>query len=161
MDTLDGQIRWDLGAFHPKGTIEFEIKGPLRQRAKHVLFSAWNESAGSDGDRKTQGFFHLRAMELGMMLRLTYRPGGKSFEGLTGPLAWPEPQAWVQIKGQWDTTGGDNILWWQGQEVQRGRYNRSFEGFRWIFLGRDNYKPDNLGVAGANYRNMRLTAYRQ
>ncbi len=90
VDSERCQMKYDLGRFHTKGVVEFDVKGPLRQQPKRSLFSAWNEEAAADGDRKTQGFFQLRLMQGGMMLRLSYRPGGRSFEGKTGPLEWED-----------------------------------------------------------------------
>ena len=95
-----------------------------------------------------------------MMLRLTYRPGGRSYEGKTGPLEWPDSKTWVHVRAEWDTCGGENVLWRDGVEVQRGRFNRPFEGFRWLFLGRDNYKPGAAYAPdpGLVYRNLRVAA---
>lgn len=151
----DAQIRWDLGKFYRKGTVEFEIKGPLAHEPKRILFAAWNESPATDGDRKTQAFFQIRLIDNGMMLRLTNRSGGRSFEQATGPLKWADDQ-WVKVKGTWDTAGGECVLWRDGVEMKRGKFNASFPGFRWVFLGRDNYQPGYVAVAGTMYRNFRL-----
>ena len=157
--TQRSQITYDLGRFCDRGTVELEVRGPLSQTGKRVIFAAWNEAAAADLDRATQGFFQLRLFETGMMLRLTYRPGGRSYEGKTGPLAWPDVRTWVHLRAEWDTTGGDNVLWRDGVEIQRGRFNRSFEGFRWLFLGRDNYKSGTnfIPEPGLVYRNLRIT----
>ena len=157
-DTQRCQIRYDLGRFCQRGAIEFEVRGPLSQMGKRVIFAAWNEEAGTDSDRASQGFFQLRLFERGMMLRLTYRPGGRSYEGKTGALEWPDGETWVHVRAEWDTAGGDNVVWRDGAEVQRGRFNRSFDGFRWLFLGRDNYKPGTSFIPdpGLVYRNLRF-----
>ena len=73
----DAQIRWDLGKFYRKGTVEFEIKGPLSHEPKRILFAAWNDSAATDGDRKTQEIFQIRPIGNGMMLRATNRSGAR------------------------------------------------------------------------------------
>lgn len=69
------QMKWDLGRHCPRGTVEFDVKGPLRQQDKRSLFSAWNEEAASDGGRKTRGVFQLRVMR-------------GSLEAYTGPRPW-------------------------------------------------------------------------
>lgn len=155
-DTQRCQITYDLGRFSQRGTVDFDVRGPLSQTGKRVIFAAWNEEAAADSDRASQGFFQLRLFEGGMMLRLTYRPGGRSYEGKTGPLEWPDSETWVRLRATWDTTGGDNVLWRDGVEIQRGRFNRPFAGFRWLFLGRDNYKPGTnfIPEAGLVYRNL-------
>lgn len=147
------QMKYDLGRFHTKGVVEFDVKGPLRQQPKRSLFSAWNEEAAADGDRKTQGFFQLRLMQGGMMLRLSYRPGGRSFEGKTGPLEWEDK--WYRIKGAWDTEGGLCHLWRDGELLSSGKFNSTFEGFRWVFIGKDNYQKF-VSVPGLVYRNLRV-----
>ena len=50
------------------------------------------------------------------------------------------------------------MLWRDDVELQRGRFNRPFEGFRWLFLGRDNYKPGTSFIPepGLVYRNLRV-----
>ena len=149
------QMKWDLGRHYPRGTVEFDVKGPLKQQAKRILFSAWNEEAGADGDRKTQSFFQLRVMQDGMMLRLSHRPGGRSFEGFTGGLDW-DGNRWYHIKGQWDTEGGLNHLWRDGDLIATGHFNQPHEGFRWIFIGKDNYQ-NFLSIPGTVYRNLKVT----
>jgi hypothetical protein len=148
------QMKWDLGRHYPRGTVEFEVKGPLRQQAKRSLFSAWNEEAAADGDRKTQGFFQLRVMEEGMMLRLTFRPGGGSFEGHTGKLEW-DADRWYRIRGSWDTEGGLNHLWRDGKLIATGRFNQPFAGLRWVFIGKDNYQKF-VSIPGLVYRNLKV-----
>lgn len=147
------QLRYDLGRHYRKGRVEFEIKGPLKQKEKHTLFSAWNEEAGSDGDRKSQGFFQLRLIEDGMMLRLTYRPGGRSFEQAAAPLEWEE--RWYRMEGTWDTTGGESTLWRDGILLKAGAFNRPFEGFRWVFIGTDNYQ-NFAAIPGMVYRRLKV-----
>ena len=180
------QMKYDLGRFHTRGVVEFDVRGPLSQQPKRSLFSAWNEparrflpglnggatpfgrhafsttyggvsdeAAAADGDRETQGFFQLRLMQGGMMLRLTYRRGGRSFEGKTGPLEWEDK--WYHIKGAWDTEGGLCHLWRDGELLSSGRFNSSFEGFRWVFIGKDNYQKF-VSIAGLVYRNLRVYA---
>jgi len=147
------QMKWDLGEFHSKGTVELEVKGPLDQEPKRNLFSAWNEEAAADGDRKTQGFFQLRVLEHGMMLRLTFRAGGRSFEGGTGPLVWEDK--WYRIKGTWDTEGGICRLWRDGELLSEGKFNSEFKGLRWVFIGKDNYQRF-VSIPGLVYRNLKV-----
>jgi len=147
------QIKYDLGRHYRKGTVELEIKGPLAQPLKRTAFAAWNEESGSDGDRKTQGFFQLRFQEQGMMLRLSYRAGGRSFEGKTGPVAWKD--GWHRIKGAWDTTGGVSSLWLDGKLVKSGSFNSAFNGLRWVFIGKDNYQQQ-WSIPGVVYRSLKV-----
>lgn len=149
----ESQLKYDLGGHYRKGRVEIELKGPLRQKEKHTLFSAWNEEAASDGDRKTQGFFQLRLMEDGMMLRLTYRPGGRSFEGTVAPMEWED--RWYRIEGVWDTAGGESMLWRDGVLVKKGSFNQPFEGFRWVFIGTDNYQGF-ASIPGMVYRKLKV-----
>lgn len=72
------------------------------------------------------------------MLRLTYRPGGWSSEQAAAPLEWEN--RWYAIRGVWDTAGGESSLWRDGVLLKTGRFNRPFEGFRWTFIGTDNYQ---------------------
>lgn len=155
--TSEAQIRWDLGKHYRKGSVEFEMRGPFAQEPKRILFAAWNEEAATDGDRKTQAFLQVRLIGGGMMLRLTHRPGGRSFEKATGPIAWPSASNWVKVKATWDTTGGDSVLWLNGVEIQRGKFNQPFPGLRWVFIGRDNYKRSFTTVAGMTFRNLRVS----
>lgn len=159
-DSRGSQIVYDLGRHYSRGTVVFDVRGPLSQTGKRVIFAAWNEEDAADSDRASQGFLQLRLFERGMMLRLTYRPGGRSYEGKTGPLAWPNSEKSVQMRASWDSTGGDSVLWRDGEEIERGRFNRPFEGFRWLFLGRDNYKPGTSFIPepGLVYRNLRVEA---
>jgi len=151
--SFDSQLKYDLGRHYRKGLVEIEIRGPLKQKPKHALFSAWNEEAASDGDRKTQGFFQLRLIDEGMMLRLTYRPGGRSFEGATGPLDWEDK--WYRIEGTWDTAGGESTLKRDGVLLKSGKFNAPFEGFRWVFIGTDNYQ-DFRAIPGMVYRRLKV-----
>lgn len=159
-NSVRSQIAYDLGRHCTRGTVELDVRGPLSQTGKRVILAAWNEEGGADSDRASQGFFQLRLFERGMMLRLSYRPGGRSYEGKTGPLEWPDGETWVHVRGSWDTTGGESVLWRDGVETQRGRFNRPFEGLRWLFLGRDNYKPGTSFIPdpGLVYRNLRVEA---
>ena len=154
-DTERCQMKWDLGRHYPRGTVEFDIKGPLKQQPKRSLFSAWNEEAAADGDRKSQSFFQLRVIRDGMMLRLSNRSGGRSFEGYTGELEWDE-ERWYHIKGSWDSEGGLNFLWRDGKLLRAGRFNRPFAGFRWIFIGKDNYQKF-VSIPGVVYKNLKVT----
>lgn len=147
------QIRYDLGKHYRKGSVELEIKGPLNQPRKRTAFAAWNEEAGADGDRKTQAFFQLRFQQGAMMLRLTYRPGGRSFEGRTDPIEWRDK--WYKIRGAWDTTGGESHLWLDGRLLKSGRFNSAFEGLRWVFIGKDNYQKQ-FSIPGVVYRNLKV-----
>lgn len=151
--SLESQLKYDLGRHYRKGRVELEVRGPLRQKSKHSLFSAWNEEAASDGDRKTQGFFQLRLVDEGMMLRLTYRPGGRSFEEAAAPLQWDD--RWYRIEGVWDTSGGESMLWRDGVLLKKGAFNRPFEGFRWLFIGTDNYQGFT-SIPGAVYRKLKV-----
>jgi hypothetical protein len=153
VSTLNTQLKYDLGRHYRKGRVEVEIKGPLQQKPKHSLFSAWNEEAGADGDRKTQGFFQLRLINDGMMLRLTYRAGGRSFEQAVAPLPWEDK--WYRVEGTWDTTGGDSTLARDGVLLKTGKFNSPFEGFRWVFIGKDNYQRF-ASVPGVVYRKLRV-----
>lgn len=147
------QIAYDLGQFHARGTVELEVKGPLRQAPKRTLFAAWNEEAGADGDRKTQSFFQLRLQQEGMMLRLTNRAGGRSFEGRTRALPWTE--GWHTVRGVWDTSGGANYLLVDGLVLREGRFNAEIPGFRWLFIGKDNYQKQ-WSVPGVVYRRIKV-----
>lgn len=153
VNSLASQLKYDLGKHYRQGRVELEVKGPLRQKAKHTLFSAWNEEAGADGDRTTQGFFQLRLIDEGMMLRLTYRPGGRSFEQAVAPLNWEEK--WYRIEGTWDTAEGESTLWRDGMLLQAGKFNASFEGLRWIFIGTDNYQ-NFTSIPGLVYRRLKV-----
>jgi len=151
--SFDSQLKYDLGRHYRKGLVEIEIRGPLKQKPKHALFSAWNEEAASDGDRKTQGFFQLRLIDEGMMLRLTYRPGGRSFEEAVAPLDWEDK--WYRIEGAWHTAGGESTLKRDGVLLKSGKFNAPFEGFRWVFIGTDNYQ-DFRAIPGMVYRRLKV-----
>ncbi|UCE07870.1 MAG: DUF5060 domain-containing protein, partial [bacterium] len=141
IDSTDCQIKYDLGKFYTNGIVEFDVKGPLSQSGKRILFAAWNEESAEDGDRKTQGFFQIRVQNHGMMLRLTYRPGGRSFEGYTGRLKWDREKLY-HIKANWNTQNGTCNLWRDEKLLISGKFNAPFDGFRWCFIGKDNYKPE-------------------
>jgi CubicO group peptidase (beta-lactamase class C family) len=147
------QIKWDLGAFYAKGRVELEVRGPLEVEPKRSLVSLWNEEAAVDGDRNTQSSYQLRVMDNGMMLRLTNRSGGRSFEGRTPPLEWKDK--WYKIKGVWDATGGNNRMWRDGELLREGKFNDEFGGFRWAFIGKDNYQ-EFVSIPGLVYRNMKV-----
>ncbi len=147
------QIRYDLGRHYTRGMVEIEIRGPLNQTGKRTAFAAWNEEAGEDGDRRTQAFFQLRLQEGGMMLRLTNRSGGRSYEGRTPPIAWED--RWYLIRGEWDTAGGESRLWLDGTLIQSGRFNARFGGLRWVFIGKDNYQQQ-WSVPGIVYRRLKV-----
>lgn len=151
------QIRWDLGRFYSRGQVEVILRGPLRvtgPNEKRIAVALWNEEAAADGDRKTQGFYQLRFQEDGMMLRLTFRPGGRSCEGKTGPLDWDENR-WYTIRGTWDTAGGENRLWRDGKQIQQGKFNSVFPGFRWVFIGKDNYQQFH-SIPGVVYKSLKV-----
>ncbi|MDL5050988.1 hypothetical protein QQ054_33865 [Oscillatoria amoena NRMC-F 0135] len=147
------QLKYDLGRHYRKGSIEVVVKGPLNYPAKTSVVAGWNEEAAEDGNRKTQNFIQLRLVEGGMMLRLTNRPGGRSFEQHTGPLDWG--QDWYTIRGEWDTAGGLNRLYRNGKLIQEGKLNAETPGYRWFFLGKDNYQQQ-WSVPGMIYRSFRL-----
>lgn len=148
------QIKYDLGRHYRKGTVEFQVRGPMSQPKKHSLIAGWNEEAAADGDRKTQSFYQLRLTDNTMMLRLTNRAGGRSFEGKTAPIDWKDGE-WHTVKGTWDTTGGDNHMWLNGKLIKTGKFNAPFEGFRWFFLGKDNYQKQ-YSVPGLTYRKVKI-----
>ena len=147
------QLKYDLGRHYRKGSVEMQVRGPLSQPKKHSLIAGWNEEAAVDGDRKTQSFYQLRLQETGMMLRLSNRSGGKSFEGKTGPVQWTE--GWHTVRGTWDSAGGENHLWLDGKLLKTGKFNAEFDGFRWFFLGKDNYQKQ-YSVPGLIYRNVKI-----
>jgi CubicO group peptidase (beta-lactamase class C family) len=147
------QLKWDLGRFYTKGRVEFHVRGPLDQDPKRSLFSAWNEEAAVDGDRKTQSFYQLRVMDRGMMLRLSNRSGGRSFEGRTPPLEWEDK--WYHIQGIWDTESGVSRMWRDGELLREGKFNAAFRGFRWVFIGKDNYQQF-VSIPGLTYRDLKV-----
>jgi hypothetical protein len=131
------------------------LRGPLQvERGKRNAVALWNEEAASDGDRKTQDFFQLRLQESGMMLRLTHRAGGRSFEGATGPLNW-DPNRWYTLRGEWDTQRGVSHLWRDGELLKSGAFSDELPGFRWLFLGKDNYQKFH-SIPGVVYRSLRV-----
>ena len=135
------------------------LRGPVRIDAegqKRNAVALWNEEAGADGDRKTQNFFQLRFQEGGMMLRLTNRSGGRSFEEKTGPPEWDQTR-WYTIRGEWNSAGGDNHLWRDGVLLKTGNYNATFPGFRWVFVGKDNYQRFH-SIPAVVYRSLRVWA---
>jgi len=151
--TPNTQIKYDLGRFYSKGSVEMQVRGPLSQPLKHSLIAIWNEEAAVDGDRKTQSFYQLRLQETGMMLRLTNRSGGRSFEGKTGPINFGD--GWHTVRGAWDTKGGENHLSLDGRSIKSGKFNAAFPGFRWVFIGKDNYQKQ-FSVPGVEYRNLKV-----
>ncbi|MGH9672629.1 MAG: hypothetical protein ACRD44_05560 [Bryobacteraceae bacterium] len=151
------QIRYDLGRFHSAGVVEIVLRGPLRiegEGMKRNAVALWNEEAGADGDRKTQSFFQLRFQEGGMMLRLSNRSGGRSFEGQTGTLDWNENR-WYTIRGEWNAAAGKNHLWRDGELLKSGSFNAAFPGFRWVFIGKDNYQRFH-SIPGVVYRSLKV-----
>lgn len=152
--TEQTQIKYDLGRHYRKGTVELQVRGPMSQPKKHSLIAGWNEEAAVDGDRKTQSFYQLRLTGNTMMLRLTNRAGGKSFERKTAPIDWKDGE-WYTVKGTWDTTGGESHMWLNGKLIQTGKFNGPFDGFRWFFLGKDNYQKQ-YAVPGLTYRNVKI-----
>lgn len=155
--TREGQLAWDLGRHYRRATVEFQVRGALDQTPKRILFAAWNEAAGTDGDRLTQAFLQIRLVRRGAQMRLTHRPGGRSFGQDSTPRVWPSAKQWVTFKATWDTAGGDCVLWIAGEEIQRGKFNAHFGGLRYLFLGRDNYMNGYFAVDGATYRNLRVS----
>lgn len=155
--TEQTQIKYDLGAFYPRGWVELEVRGPMNQPGKRTLFAAWNEEAGADGDRQSQVFFQLRLQQGGMMLRLTNRAAGRSFEGRTEPIAWQE--GWQTVRGEWDTIGGDNRLWLNGVLIRSGQFGGDSPGLRWLFIGKDNYQKQ-FSIPGMTYRRLKVCVQR-
>jgi len=151
--TPNTQIKYDLGRFYSRGSVEMQVRGPLSQPLKHSLIALWNEEAAVDGNRKTQSFYQLRLQETGMMLRLTNRSDGRSFEGKTGSLDFGD--GWHTVRGTWDTKGGENHLWLDGKSIKSGKFNAEFPGFRWVFIGKDNYQ-EQFSVPGIEYRNLKV-----
>lgn len=155
INSTNCQVKYDLGKFYTDGIVEFDVKGPLSQRGKRVLFAAWNEECAKDGDRKTQGFFQIRVQNHGMMLRLTYRPGGRSYEGYTSKLHWDREKLY-HIKCNWNTQNETCNLWRDEQLLISGKFNAPFDGFRWCFIGKDNYKPKYLSITNITYKNLSI-----
>jgi hypothetical protein len=103
--TARTQLRYDLGKLYPRGVVEVVMRGPLRiegRDVKRFAVALWDDEEATDGDRKQQSFFQLRFQEAGMMLRLTNRAGGKSFEGQTPPLDWDDGK-WYTLRGEWNS----------------------------------------------------------
>jgi hypothetical protein len=161
LQTEDDQLVIDLGSLQPRGTVELEIAGPVAQPDKRILLAAWPDAAAEENVTRKEtardaAFFQVRLQERGMMLRLTHRPGGHSFEGLSPALPWKDA-GFHHIKATWNTAGGDSVLWLDGKELQRGRFKGSFAGFRYLFLGRDNYRPDMArAIPGLVIRNLQV-----
>lgn len=89
-----------------------------------------------------------------MMLRLSNRAGGRSFEGQTPPLAWDENR-WYTIRGEWNSATGENHMWRDGELLKTGAYNAAFPGFRWVFIGKDNYQKFH-SIPGVVYRSLKV-----
>jgi hypothetical protein len=161
VDSERCQLRYDLGRRFARGIVEFEVKGPLRQPDKRILFAAWGDPAAAETvaqkeTERTASFHQVRLQENGMMLRLTHRPGGRSFEGLVHDVPWKEGR-FHHVKATWDTDGGESALWLDGKEIKRGKFNARFDGFRWVFLGRDNYRPEMArAIPGLVFRNFKV-----
>lgn len=151
------QLRYDLGKHYARGVVEAVLRGPLRiegEDVKRNVVALWNEEAGADGNRLTQSFFQLRLQGGGMMLRLTNRAGGRSFEGQTAPLSWDSAR-WYTVRGEWNSAGGVNRLWRDGELLKAGEFNAAFPGFRWVFIGKDNYQRFH-SIPGAVYRSLKV-----
>ena len=151
------QLRYDLGKHYARGVVEAVLRGPLRiegEDVKRNVVALWNEEAGADGNRLTQSFFQLRLQGGGMMLRLTNRAGGRSFEGQTAPLSWDSAR-WCTVRGEWNSAGGVNRLWRDGELLKAGEFNAAFPGFRWVFIGKDNYQRFHSNP-GAVYRSLKV-----
>jgi hypothetical protein len=152
------QLKYDLGRAWPCGRIDVAVRGPLNSVDKRLILALWNEEAATDGDRKSQSFLQARLMQRGAMLRLTHRAGGSSFEGLSAPLVW-NPANWVRFRITWDTRpGGVCELWRDGELLQRGTYNSSHPGLRWLFLGCDNYQELSHSIMGLTFRDLQIEA---
>jgi hypothetical protein len=155
------QIRYDLGRPFKRGVVEFEVKGPLRQPERRILFAAWADQAASETvaqkkEEKNASFHQVRLQENGMMLRLTHRAAGRSFEGLVRDVRWREG-AFHHVRATWDTDGGESALWLNGEEIKRGKLDARSAGFRWLFLGRDNYRPQMArAIPGLIFRNFKV-----
>jgi len=159
----NSQLVWDLGRAYDEGTIEFEAKGDWLPEDKRVLFALWNvpegsETAGAGKTIKQAALFQLRLMDEGMMLRLTASGQARTIEKHTGPLTWPDPDRWVHIKATFTTrNGGICRLWRDGAEIRHGALRGNVSpGFRYVFLGRDNYKGSYLAIPGFMFRNLRI-----
>jgi hypothetical protein len=156
------QIKYDLGKLYQKGTVEFDIKGELEQEPKRIVFAAWdkdyNSTPESSDSRESQSFFQVRIADEGMVLRITNRGEGGTMEKHTGPLKWGDKDKWVHVKAIWDTrgVGGQSKLWRDGVEVRHGIYKGKIPGFRWVYLGRDNYGNGYKSVPGFTFRNLKV-----
>jgi hypothetical protein len=160
----DSQLMWDLGQPAASGTIEFEVKGDLQQSGKRVLCALWNTPAGSEKDAAGQpvprvSFLQLRLMDDGMMLRLTGSgPKFTTMEKFTGPLAWPARDQWVHFKIVFGTRDGAPLRFFRdGIELRHATVAGDIpSGFRYVFLGRDNYKRAYTAIPGLTFRNVRI-----
>jgi hypothetical protein len=157
--TKESQLRWDLGKLYRRGTVEFEVRGHLEQEDKRILFALWDVEEGAENQEKGTGnFFQIRLMDEGMMLRLTARGKVKTIEKHTGLLAWPSPDTWVHVKATFDTREGQILrLWRDGKEMRVAKLRGgSIPGFRYAFLGRDNYGDSYEAVPGFTFRNLKV-----
>jgi hypothetical protein len=156
------QIKYDLGKLYQKGTVEFEIKGELEQEPKRIVFAAWDKDYNSTPEksdsRESQSFFQVRIADEGMVIRITDRGEGGTMEKHTGPLKWGDKDKWVHVKATWDTRGAGGVsrLWRDGIEVRHGIYKSKLPGFRWVYLGRDNYGNGYRSVPGFTFRNLKV-----
>jgi len=157
------QLVWDLGRNYDEGTIEFEAKGDWLPEDKRVLFALWNVPEGSETGAsgkpiKKAAFFQIRLMDEGLMLRLTASGQAKTIEKHTGVLAWPDRDRWVHIKATFTTrNGGICRLWRDGVEIRKGALRGNVApGFRYVFLGRDNYKGGYVAIPGFVFRHLRI-----
>lgn len=143
----NSQLKFDLGRRYSRGTVEIEMKGPLYQLLKRAVFSADYDDAA----KGTSGLFQLHLQKGGMSLRLLR--GEEEFEAATSAMNWKE--GWYTVRARWDTAGGDNALFLDGQLLRIGQLQTRFEGLRWLFLGRDS-SPAYLSVPGVVYRRLKV-----
>mgnify|MGYP001285226301 CR=1 FL=1 len=159
----NSQLMWDLGRHYDEGTIEFEARGDWLTEDKCVIFALWNVPEGTETNASRQrlkraALFQLRLMDEGMMLRLTASGQAKTIEKHTGVLTWPGRDRWVHIKATFTTrNGGICRLWRDGIEIRNGSLRGNVApGFRYVFLGRDNYKDGYVAIPGFMFRNLRI-----
>jgi hypothetical protein len=98
-----------------------------------------------------------------MMLRLTNRSGGSSFEGLNTNVELVN-DTWHKVTGHFDTQGGTNDLYLDGELVSEGNFNADFDGLRYVWIGTDNYfkgceggtDPGWGAIEGLTYRYLKV-----
>jgi hypothetical protein len=171
---FDSQLLWDLGQHYVRGSMEVEVKGPViivnDGDTKKPFVSLWNTEIGRNcdedrGEGDITAFYQWRFQAEGMMLRLTNRPGGSSHEGLNTNLELSE-EDWHVVTGVFDTQGGTNALYLDGQLVNQGTFNAPFDGLRYVWIGTDNYfrgcddggmpNPGWGAIEGLTYRNFKV-----